>query len=153
MATVLLPVNGKWNTQICFLVSVQSIASAITVQRKQNVALWKNWRGELGKSGRMSASSCEVWYLFIDKLSFRNVALIRPGLAPGPPSPSGKALATLYKLEALYLFMKPGGTPMDSMWLEVILNVKAEEMDALCATLIANGVPGLAVEEEEECSS
>ena len=39
---------------------------------------------------------------------------------------------------------------MDSMWLEVILNVKAEEMDALCATLIANGVPGLAVEEEEE---
>ncbi len=39
---------------------------------------------------------------------------------------------------------------MDSMWLEVILNVKADEMDALCATLIANGVPGLAVEEEEE---
>ena len=38
---------------------------------------------------------------------------------------------------------------MDSMWLEVILNVKAEEMDALCATLIANGVPGLAVEVEE----
>ena len=126
------------------------MASAITVQRKRNVALWKNWRGELGKSGRMSASSCEVWYLFIEKPSFCDVALIRPGLAPGPPSPSGKALATLYKLEALYLFMKPGGTPMDSMWLEVILNVKAEEMDALCATLIANGVPGLAVEEEEE---
>ena len=39
---------------------------------------------------------------------------------------------------------------MDSMWLEVILNAKAEELDGLCAKLIANGVPGLAVEEEEE---
>ena len=87
MATVSPPANGKWNTQICFLVSVQSMASAITVQRKQNVALWKNWRGELGKSGRMSASSCEMCYLFIEKPSFCDVALIRPGLAPGPPSP------------------------------------------------------------------
>ncbi|MFQ8984568.1 MAG: 50S ribosomal protein L11 methyltransferase [Evtepia sp.] len=39
---------------------------------------------------------------------------------------------------------------MDSMWLEVILNTKAEDLDDLCAKLIANGVPGLAVEEEEE---
>ena len=39
---------------------------------------------------------------------------------------------------------------MDSMWLEIILNAKSEELDNLCATLIANGVPGLAVEEEEE---
>lgn len=39
---------------------------------------------------------------------------------------------------------------MDAMWLEVILNTKAEELDDLCAKLIANGVPGLAVEEEEE---
>ena len=39
---------------------------------------------------------------------------------------------------------------MDCMWLEVILNTKAEGLDDLCAKLIANGVPGLAVEEEEE---
>ena len=39
---------------------------------------------------------------------------------------------------------------MDSMWLEIIINAKAEELDDLCAKLIANGVPGLAVEEEEE---
>ncbi len=39
---------------------------------------------------------------------------------------------------------------MDSMWLEVILNTKAEDLDDLCAKLIANGVRGLAVEEEEE---
>lgn len=39
---------------------------------------------------------------------------------------------------------------MDAMWLEVILNTKAEALDDLCAKLIANGVPGLAVEEEEE---
>ena len=39
---------------------------------------------------------------------------------------------------------------MDSMWLEIILNARSEELDNLCATLIANGVPGLAVEEEEE---
>lgn len=39
---------------------------------------------------------------------------------------------------------------MDSMWLEIILNAKSEELDDLCARLIANGVPGLAVEEEEE---
>lgn len=42
---------------------------------------------------------------------------------------------------------------MDSMWLEVILNAKSEELDNLCATLIENGVPGLAVEEEEEFHS
>ena len=39
---------------------------------------------------------------------------------------------------------------MDSMWLEIIINAKSEELDDLCAKLIANGVPGLAVEEEEE---
>lgn len=39
---------------------------------------------------------------------------------------------------------------MDSMWLEIIINARAEELDDLCAKLIANGVPGLAVEEEEE---
>lgn len=39
---------------------------------------------------------------------------------------------------------------MDSMWLEIIINARAEELDGLCAKLIANGVPGLAVEEEEE---
>lgn len=39
---------------------------------------------------------------------------------------------------------------MDSMWLEIIINAKAEELDDLCAKLIVNGVPGLAVEEEEE---
>lgn len=39
---------------------------------------------------------------------------------------------------------------MDSMWLEIILNAKSEELDTVSATLIANGVPGLAVEEEEE---
>ena len=39
---------------------------------------------------------------------------------------------------------------MDSMWLEIVLNAKSEELDNLCARLIANGVPGLAVEEEEE---
>ena len=39
---------------------------------------------------------------------------------------------------------------MDSMWLEIILNAKSEELDVISATLIANGVPGLAVEEEEE---
>lgn len=39
---------------------------------------------------------------------------------------------------------------MDSMWLEIIINARSEELDDLCAKLIANGVPGLAVEEEEE---
>ena len=39
---------------------------------------------------------------------------------------------------------------MDSVWLEVSLNVKAEELDSISAQLIANGVPGLVVEEEEE---
>ena len=39
---------------------------------------------------------------------------------------------------------------MDSVWLEVSLNVKAEELDQVSAQLIANGVPGLVVEEEEE---
>ncbi|MCF0122519.1 MAG: 50S ribosomal protein L11 methyltransferase [Ruminiclostridium sp.] len=39
---------------------------------------------------------------------------------------------------------------MDSMWLEIILNTRSEELDAVSATLIANGVPGLVVEEEEE---
>lgn len=39
---------------------------------------------------------------------------------------------------------------MDSMWLEIILNARSEELDEISATLIANGVPGLAVEEEEE---
>lgn len=38
----------------------------------------------------------------------------------------------------------------DSIWLEIILDAKAEELDELCACLIANGVPGLAVEEEGE---
>ena len=33
---------------------------------------------------------------------------------------------------------------MDSMWLEIIINARAEELDDLCAKLIANGVPGLA---------
>ena len=39
---------------------------------------------------------------------------------------------------------------MDSLWLEIVLNAKSEALDDLCAQLIANGVPGLAVEEEEE---
>lgn len=39
---------------------------------------------------------------------------------------------------------------MDSVWLEVSLNVKAEELDSISAQFIANGVPGLVVEEEEE---
>ena len=38
----------------------------------------------------------------------------------------------------------------DSMWLEIILDAKAEELDAICARLIANGVPGLVTEEEGE---
>lgn len=39
---------------------------------------------------------------------------------------------------------------MDSLWLEVMVNVRAEELDMVSASLIANGVPGLAVEEEAE---
>lgn len=39
---------------------------------------------------------------------------------------------------------------MDSMWLEISLNVESQELDNLSAQLIANGVPGLAVEDEEE---
>ena len=38
----------------------------------------------------------------------------------------------------------------DAMWLEISLNTKSEDLDKLCADLIANGVPGLAVEEESE---
>ena len=38
----------------------------------------------------------------------------------------------------------------DSMWLEIILDAKAEELDGICARLIANGVPGLVTEEEGE---
>ncbi len=39
---------------------------------------------------------------------------------------------------------------MDSVWLEISLNVDAQELDNLSAQLIANGVPGLVVEDEEE---
>ena len=35
-------------------------------------------------------------------------------------------------------------------WLEIILDVPSEDLDTLSAQLIANGVPGLAVEEEGE---
>ena len=38
----------------------------------------------------------------------------------------------------------------DSMWLEIILDAKAQELDDICARLIANGVPGLVTEEEGE---
>ena len=39
---------------------------------------------------------------------------------------------------------------MDHRWLEIVINARSEELDDLCGELIANGVPGLAVEEEEE---
>ena len=39
---------------------------------------------------------------------------------------------------------------MDHRWLEIVINARSEELDDLCGKLIANGVPGLAVEEEEE---
>lgn len=39
---------------------------------------------------------------------------------------------------------------MDATWLEVTLDTKGDELDLLSAQLIANGVPGLAVEDEEE---
>ena len=48
----------------------------------------------------------------------RDVALIRPGFA-GPPSPSGKALPTPYKLVILYLSMIHGTTqslPLGGRW-------------------------------------
>ena len=35
-----------------------------------------------------------AWVAWYTADSLRNVALIRPGLTPGPPSPSGKALAS-----------------------------------------------------------
>ena len=38
----------------------------------------------------------------------------------------------------------------DVKWLEVTLDTTEAELDDLCAKLIANGVTGLAVEEEEE---
>ncbi len=37
---------------------------------------------------------------------------------------------------------------MNATWLEIILNAPVEDLDALSATLIANGTPGLVVEEE-----
>lgn len=39
---------------------------------------------------------------------------------------------------------------MDANWLEVAIDAKTEELDFISAQLIANGVPGLAVEDEEE---
>lgn len=39
---------------------------------------------------------------------------------------------------------------MDSVWLEIILNIKTEELDMLSAQLIENGVPGLVVEDEAD---
>ena len=39
---------------------------------------------------------------------------------------------------------------MDPMWLEIAIDVPSEVLDEVSATLIANGVPGLAVEEEGE---
>lgn len=36
---------------------------------------------------------------------------------------------------------------MDHRWLEIVINARSEELDDLCGKLIANGVPGLAVEE------
>lgn len=38
----------------------------------------------------------------------------------------------------------------DSVWLELILNVKTEDLDDLSGRLIQNGVPGLVVEDESE---
>ena len=60
-----------------------------------------------------------VWLRWYMTDSLRNVALIRPGLTPGPPSPSGKALATPHKLVVLYLSMIHGTTqslPLGGMW-------------------------------------
>ena len=39
---------------------------------------------------------------------------------------------------------------MEPMWLEIAIDVPSEVLDEVSATLIANGVPGLAVEEEGE---
>ena len=39
---------------------------------------------------------------------------------------------------------------MDANWLEVAIDAKTEELDLISAQLIANGVPGLAVEDEAE---
>lgn len=39
---------------------------------------------------------------------------------------------------------------MDAVWLELIFNVKTEELDDLSGRLIQNGVPGLVVEDEAE---
>ena len=38
----------------------------------------------------------------------------------------------------------------DTAWLEITLNVTADELDTLSAQLIANGVPGLVTEDEED---
>lgn len=39
---------------------------------------------------------------------------------------------------------------MDSVWLEIIMNVHTEDLDLLSAQLIENGVPGLVVEDETD---
>lgn len=39
---------------------------------------------------------------------------------------------------------------MDAMWLELVINVPSEQLDEISGRLIANGAPGLAIEEEEE---
>ena len=39
---------------------------------------------------------------------------------------------------------------MEPMWLEIAIDVPSEVLDEVSATLITNGVPGLAVEEEGE---
>lgn len=39
---------------------------------------------------------------------------------------------------------------MDATWLEVVIDAKPEELDALSAALIANGAPGLVTEDEAE---
>ena len=39
---------------------------------------------------------------------------------------------------------------MDSMWSEIILDVKSDRLEEVSARLIANGVPGFVTEEEEE---
>ena len=45
----------------------------------------------------------EAWLRWCTTDSVRQVALIRPGLTPGPPSPSGKALPTQCKLGTMFL--------------------------------------------------
>lgn len=66
------------------------------------------------------------------------------------PLPGGGGTWYTGKKQGAAFWAGKEGFMMDATWLEVTLDAKREELDMLSAQLIANGAPGLVVEDEED---